>query len=99
MIELTGMSPGIPSTLIQLLPSSLDTITPADVPMMFGGDFKISVGNATITKLASNYAEGAKGEVFAILGSGGFLEISVNKGSAAQVSGAGKGSEVVVTMS
>jgi S-adenosyl-L-methionine hydrolase (adenosine-forming) len=78
--------------------SLITNLTPADVPEIFGGEFKMNVGNATITKLASNYAEGAKGEVFAILGSGGLLEISVNKGSAAQAAGAGKGSEVVVTM-
>ncbi len=78
--------------------SLITNLTPADVPEMFGGEFKITVGNATVTKLASNYAEGAKGEVFAILGSGGFLEISVNKGSAAQAAGVGKGSEVVVSM-
>jgi S-adenosylmethionine hydrolase len=79
--------------------SLITNITPSDVSGIFGGDFKITVGNATVTKLAGNYAEGAKGEVFAILGSGGFLEISVNKGSAAQVAQANKGSEVVVTMS
>jgi S-adenosylmethionine hydrolase len=78
--------------------SLITNITLADVPEMFGGEFKITVGSATITKLASNYAEGDKGEVFAILGSGGLLEISVNKGSAAQAAGANKGSEVVVTM-
>jgi S-adenosylmethionine hydrolase len=78
--------------------SLITNITPADVPEMFGGQFKINVGNAAITKLVTNYAEGAKGEVVAILGSGGFLEISVNKGSAAQVAGANKGSEVTVTM-
>lgn len=77
----------------------ITNLTPSDVPMMFGGEFKITVGNATITKLLSSYAEGAKGEPFAILGSGGFLEISVNKGSAAQMVGANKGSEVVVTVS
>ena len=79
--------------------SLITNITPSDVPGMFGGDFQISVGNATVTKLLSNYAEGGKGEPFAILGSGGFLEISINKGSAAHVTGANKGSEVVVTMS
>jgi S-adenosylmethionine hydrolase len=79
--------------------SLITNITPSDVSGIFGGDFKLTVGNATVTKLASNYAEGAKGEVFAILGSGGFLEISVNKGSAAQAAQANKGSEVVVTMS
>lgn len=78
--------------------SLITNLTPADVPEMFGGEFKITVGNATVNKLVSNYAEGAKGEVFAILGSGGLLEISVNKGSAAQATGVGKGSEVLVMM-
>ncbi len=78
--------------------SLITNITPNDVPQMFGGDFQLTVGNATITKLFSSYAEGAKGEPFVIIGSGGFLEISVNKGSAAQVAGANKGSDVVVTV-
>ncbi len=78
--------------------SLITNLTPADVPEMFGGTFQISVGSATVTKLANNYAEGAKGELFAILGSGGLLEISVNRGSAAQAAGVGKGSEVVVTI-
>lgn len=76
--------------------SLITNLTPADVAGIFGGQFEIKVGNATVTKLLSNYAEGAKGEVFAIIGSGGFLEISVNRGSAAQAAGANKGSEVVV---
>ena len=79
--------------------SLITNITPTDVAGMFGNEFQIKVGNATVTKLASNYAEGAKGEVFAIIGSGGFLELSVNKGSAAQAVGANKGSEVVVNFS
>lgn len=74
-------------------------ITPNDVPGLFGAAFTLKVGNATVTKLVSNYAESAKGEVVAIIGSSGFLEISVNKGSAAQVTGGGKGSEVLVQMS
>jgi hypothetical protein len=79
--------------------SLITNLTPSDVPAMFGGEFTIDVGNAKVTKLVSNYSQGEKGEVVAIIGSGGFLEISVNKGSAAQASGAGKGSEVVVTVS
>ncbi len=76
--------------------SMITNLTPSDVAGIFGGEFEIKVGNATVTKLCSSYAEGAKGEVFAIIGSGGLLELSVNKGSAAQVAGANKGSEVVV---
>ena len=34
--------------------------------------------------MARNYAEAPPGELVAIVGSGGYLEISVNRGSAAQ---------------
>lgn len=78
--------------------SLITNLTATDVAGIFGGEFKITVGNATVTRLLSSYAEGAKGEVFAILGSGGFLELSVNKGSAAQSAGANKGSDVVVVV-
>ena len=79
--------------------SLITNLTPSDVPAMFGGEFTISVGSANVTKLVSNYSQGEKGEVVAIIGSGGFIEISVNRGSAAQATGANKGSEVVVTVS
>jgi S-adenosylmethionine hydrolase len=42
------------------------------------------------------YAQGNQGEVFALLNSMGFLEIASNRGSAAQLAGAGKGVEVTV---
>ena len=58
--------------------------------------FKILVGNREVTSILSAYAEGTPGEVFAIAGSMGFLEIAANRGSAAQIAGAGKGSEVNV---
>ena len=40
--------------------------------------------------------EGSPGEIFGILGSMGFLEVATNRGSASQLLGAGKGSEVNV---
>jgi len=75
--------------------------TPKDVPQIFDGSanaFKISVGKAEVTKLCSSYSQGAQGELFAILGSAGFLEISANKGAASRLAGADKGSEVAVTV-
>lgn len=77
-------------------------IRPADVPEIFGADpkpFKIMAGKAEITNVRNAYAEGAPGELFAIIGSAGFLEISTNRGSAAQVVGTGKGTEVGVVLS
>lgn len=76
-------------------------ITPKDIPQIFDGSansFKITVGKAEITKLCSSYSQGAQGELFAILGSAGFLEISANKGAASRLAGADKGSEVAVTI-
>jgi S-adenosylmethionine hydrolase len=77
-------------------------ITPQDAPQIFEATpraFKIAIGNkATATRICANYAEGAPGEVFGIIGSMGFLEIATNRGSAFQIIGAGKGSEVNVMM-
>ena len=75
--------------------------TPNDVPQLFDGSsngFKITVGKAEVTKLYTSYAQGTQGELFAIVGSAGFLEISANKGAASRLSGADKGSEVAVTI-
>jgi S-adenosylmethionine hydrolase len=77
----------------------ITNISPKDIPQIFDGSspsFKIIVGKAEVTKLISTYGEGAPGELFALLGSTGFLEISANKGAASRVAGADKGSEVSV---
>lgn len=80
----------------------ITNITPKDAPQLFGVDppiFKIAIGTkAPATRICTNYAEGAPGEVFGILGSMGFLEVAANRGSANQLLGAGKGSEVNVVM-
>jgi S-adenosylmethionine hydrolase len=79
----------------------ITNITPQDAPMLFGAGgkaFKIVVGNREITEIHSAYAEGAPGEVVGILGSMGFLEIAANRGAAAQLTGAGKGSDVSIIL-
>jgi S-adenosylmethionine hydrolase len=79
----------------------ITNIMPRDIPQIFDGSssaFKITVGKVEVTKLCSNYAQGAQGELFAILGSTGFLEISANKAAASRLAGADKGSEVAVTI-
>ena len=75
--------------------------TPQDVPALFQADpppFKITVGKREVTGIKTNYAEGAAGEVFAILGSMGYLEISANRAAAVQLVGSGKGTEVTITL-
>jgi S-adenosylmethionine hydrolase len=79
----------------------ISNITPQDALALFSGavpGFKIVVGSREITEIHNSYAEGAPGQVFGILGSMGFLEIAANRGSAAQLTGAGKGSEVSVIL-
>ena len=77
-------------------------IAPADIPKLFEATpptFKITIGTkGPVTRICANYAEGGPGEAFGILGSMGFLEIATNRGSAYQLLGAGKGSEVNVVM-
>jgi S-adenosylmethionine hydrolase len=79
----------------------ITNITPQDAPMLFGADataFKIVIGSREITEIRNTYAEGAPGEVIGILGSMGFLEIAANRGAAAQLTGAGKGNEVIIIL-
>lgn len=79
----------------------ITNVTPQDLPALFQGPpkpFKITVGKGQIVHMCNSYAEGAPGEVFAILGSMGFLELAANRGSAAQILTAGKGNEVNVAI-
>ena len=79
----------------------ITNITPQDAPMLFAAEaaaFKIVVGKREVTQIRQAYAEGAPGEVFGIVGSMGFLEIAANRAAAAQVIGAGKGSEVSIVL-
>jgi S-adenosyl-L-methionine hydrolase (adenosine-forming) len=75
----------------------ITNITPQDAPPLFQPEpppFRIVVGKREITQMHTAYAHGAPGEVFGILGSMGFLEIAANRGAAAQILGATKGSDV-----
>jgi hypothetical protein len=56
----------------------------SDFPKLEQGDFCLTIGYHEITVLARNYAECGPGELFAIAGSSGYLEVSVNQGSAAK---------------
>jgi S-adenosyl-L-methionine hydrolase (adenosine-forming) len=46
--------------------------------------FEIRIGGRVVSRMASNYAQMATGELFVIAGSAGFLEVSVNRGSAGE---------------
>ena len=79
----------------------ITNVTPEDVPALFAaqpGAFRIVVGSHEVTTIRGAYAEGEPGEVFGILGSMGYLEIVANRAAAAQLTGAGKGSEVSILL-
>ena len=53
-----------------------------DFPNLENQDVTFSVGPQPVTVIARNYAETGPGELFAIVGSSGFYEISISQGSA-----------------
>jgi S-adenosyl-L-methionine hydrolase (adenosine-forming) len=68
-----------------------------NAPALFAADarVKITVGQVVVTAIRCTYAEGQPGETFALLNSMGLLEIACNRGSAAMMAKAGRGTEVV----
>jgi S-adenosyl-L-methionine hydrolase (adenosine-forming) len=77
----------------------ITNITPQDAPALFQGTrFKLTIGKREIAELKTSYADGASGEVFAILSSMGYLEVASNRASAAQLLGIGKGAEVSLAL-
>ena len=53
--------------------------------------FEMRVGRHLVTRTASHYAEANTGGLFVIEGSAGFLEVSLNRGSAAETAGTRSG--------
>lgn len=60
--------------------------------------FSLAVGMAEIVRMARTYAEVKPGELFAIVGSSGYVEVSVNQGSAAKQVGCQTGSVAELTV-
>ncbi|MSV34701.1 MAG: hypothetical protein EXQ47_03780 [Bryobacterales bacterium] len=56
--------------------------------------FELRAGTKRIHRLALNYAEAGEGELFAIIGSSGYLEIATNQSSAASLIGCSAGAPV-----
>jgi len=79
----------------------ITNLTPEDVPALFAENpppFKIIIGQQEITKLNLAYSMGKPSEIFAIVGSSGYVEICTNRGSAAKALNAGRGAEVGVML-
>jgi S-adenosylmethionine hydrolase len=79
----------------------MTNLTPADLPeqTLKNGAIKLQVANKDVTRLVETFAQGEAGVPVAFLGSSGFIEIAVNKGSAAKQLGVGRGVPVTVATS
>jgi S-adenosyl-L-methionine hydrolase (adenosine-forming) len=79
----------------------ITNIRPEDVPQLFTENpphFRIAVNRHEVTQLHSSYSMGQPSEIFAIVGSSGFLEIGTNRGSAAKALNINRGAEVAVIL-
>jgi S-adenosylmethionine hydrolase len=77
----------------------ITNIAAEDCPALFAEptpSFTLAAGGQQISKLGTNYAEGAPNEVFALLGSSGFLEIASNRGGAAKILNLKRGADVTL---
>jgi S-adenosylmethionine hydrolase len=59
----------------------------SDFPDLDSKTFSLAIGPRQVSVMAHNYAECGPGELFAIEGSSGYLEVSVHQGSAAKAIG------------
>lgn len=77
----------------------ITNVTPADLASKNASSIaSVRLGNKEITSVHKAYADAKQGEVFAILGSSGYYEISTSKASAAKVLGAQRGNEVTFVL-
>jgi S-adenosylmethionine hydrolase len=79
----------------------ITNIMPDDVPQLFSESpppFKIVINQQEITRLNLSYSMGKPSEIFAIVGSSGYLEICTSRGSAAKALNASRGAEVGVVL-
>jgi len=60
--------------------------------------FELRIGPARVTRLALTFTECGDGELFAIVGSSGYLEVAMNQASAAERLGCGAGAPVALSI-
>jgi S-adenosylmethionine hydrolase len=103
-LNLSGPSPAGPNTwagTILKVDRFGNLITNFDTGSWFrltAEPFEMKVGTRLVSRMASNYAEVSPGELFVIGGSAGFLEVSLNRGSAGETVGAKSGDSVEVRL-
>lgn len=79
----------------------ITNLRPEDVPQLFTENpprFRIVISGREVTEIYSSFAMGKPSEVFAVVGSSGFLEIATNRGSAAKALNVNRGTEVAVML-
>ncbi len=69
-----------------------------DFPAIRTCGFALKVGRKVIRRLALTFSECATGELFAVVGSSGYLEIAAGQGSAAKALGCGAGAPIELTI-
>jgi S-adenosylmethionine hydrolase len=71
---------------------------PEDLPAtaIESGTVQFAVGHHAVTKLVDTFAKGNPGEPFAYIGSNGFIEIGINRGSAAKSMAIGRGAQITL---
>jgi S-adenosylmethionine hydrolase len=69
-----------------------------EFPNLAARGFTFGVGPRQVSVLARNYAESSPGELFAIVGSSGYYEISVTQDSAAKMTGCRAGSPIELSI-
>jgi S-adenosylmethionine hydrolase len=70
----------------------------SEFPKVAQQPFELAVGLQTVNRLASNYQQCDPGELFLIVGSSGYLEVSANQASAAKILGCASGAPVELTI-
>ncbi|SPF38650.1 conserved hypothetical protein [Candidatus Sulfopaludibacter sp. SbA4] len=70
----------------------------SDFPDLERRNFTLSLGPHQVSVMARHYAECGPGELFAIAGSSGYVEVSVSQGSAAKTIGCVMGAGVELTV-
>jgi len=78
----------------------ITNLAPQHAPALFQpqpAPFKIVVGQREVRALRTSYGSAPENEIFAIIGSFGYLEIAANRASAAQLTGARRGAPVELT--
>lgn len=79
----------------------ISNLRPEDIPQLFAENppsFKIIINQQEITRLNLAYSMGKPGELFAIVGSSGYIEICTNRGSAAKILNANRGVDVAIML-